>query len=309
MAATPGFIGSVRKGDRVRFLVDSIDGTWAATHFDVIDGETFSPVSHLMDQTTDVPTDGPPSTAWVDFPLLDDFDTDGTRLFTFVEGRMYAVRVKSGSGDPPASNAFTMMFRVEPEDRRAFLGVVEKGKDMFFIHREENRDELWYDVIDPRDGNAVYANVAMTGPMTQPGGARFFSGQIETEGTDDLAVGRTYWVRVKDIRAEDPNLDALYSFTVLPRLEYELARLLAYAGENVVMDNFSYDQAGNVVGLRVRLFSNASDADNATSGVTEPEPGEIANLQVDQEHNIPRNVRTFHKSILEFRSSTFPQEQ
>lgn len=309
MALAPGFIGDFRKGDRVQFAVDnSPDGEWEATVYDIFDNETMAPVK--SDQAVSTGTDSEPGMVWVDFELADDFGTDGERLFTWVEGRTYSVRVKSAVGNPPTDgNSFIVNFRVEPEDRRAFLGVVEKGKNMYFIHREENRDDMWYDVVDPRDGNHVFANVKMTGPMSKPGGGRFFAGEIETEGTDDLAIGRTYWVRVKDRPVEDPNLDALYSFTVLPRVEYDMARLLAYAGENMVMDNFSYDQAGNILGLRVRLFTNSTDADNATLGATDPEPGELASLQVTQEHNVPRNVRTFHKSVLDFLSTTFPKEQ
>lgn len=309
MAISPGFIGDVRKGDRVQFAIDnSANNDFNATHFSVYDNDSKELV--LADQPLTEATDSETYIRWVDFEISDSFDTDGTRLYTWVEGRCYAVIVKSKTGLPNTdSDFFVVNFRIEPQERRAFLGVVEKGKNLYFLHREENRDAMFYDVIDPRDGNAVFSNVAMVGPMGVPGGQRFWAGNIETEGTDDLAVGRTYWVRVKDIAAEDPNLDALYSFTVLPRLEYDLARLLAYNGENTVMDSFTYDQAGNVTGLRVRIFSNAADAANATQGVTDPEPGEIAALRVTQEHNVPRNVRTFHSSVLEFLSSTYPRER
>jgi hypothetical protein len=295
-------LGDFRKGDRVQFAIDNVGGGFTGATYDVIDNST-----RLEAQTNvaidDGVTDSPADLLWVDIELADDFDTDGTRVFTWVEGQAYTIRIT-----PTAGDNIIATFRVDPGEKRAFLGVVEKGKNLYFVHREERHDNLWYDVYDPRDGTKVFANVAMTAPLANLGGGRYFAGEIETEGTDDLAVGRTYWVRVKDMPVEDPNLDWLYSFTVLPRLEAELARLLAYSGENIVLDSFGYDQAGNVLGLRVRAFENADDADNATAGVTDPEPGEIAALRVTQEHNVPRNVRTFHKSVLEFISSTFPKE-
>lgn len=305
MATAPMFLGDFRKGDSVQFAINNTGvGEWVAATYSVFDNDAKRLV--VEDVPVTVVTDFW-DVAWVDIFLVDSFDTNDQRFFTWVEGRTYSILVKANETDN--DNAFMAHFRVAPNENRAFLGVVEKGKDFHFIHREENRDELWYDIIDAKTGTYYASNESMTGPMSPPGGVRFFSASIETEGTDDLAVGRTYWIRVKDQRVDDPNLDWLYSFTVLPRLEYDLTRLLAYAGENCVMDNFSYDQAGNILGLRVRAFSNSEDAGRATAGVTDPEPGEISSLNVTQEHNVPRNVRTFHKSIQEFLSSSFPKEQ
>jgi hypothetical protein len=303
MATAPVFLGDFRKGDNVQFAIDNPSAGWLANTYSVFDNDSKRLV--VEDVPLVVVTDFP-DVAWVDLLIVDSFDTDSQRFFTWVEGRTYSILVKADNTD---GDSFMAHFRVAPGERRAFLGVVEKGKDFHFMHREENRSELWYDVIDAKTGTAFAQNEAMTGPMLPPGGVRFFRASIETEGTDDLAIGRTYWIRVKDKRAEDPNLDWLYSFTVIPRLEYDLTRLLAYAGENMVLDNFTYDQAGNILGLRVRAFSNSEDADRATAGVTDPEPGEISALTVTQEHNVPRNVRTFHKSVQEFLSSSFPKEQ
>lgn len=304
MAQVPGFLGDVRKGDKVQFAVDTYDASWIPAYYDVLDNETKAVLTDLSDQPVDVATDSPNATYWIDFAVL-----DGTE--DFVEGRMYSIVVKSQTGTPQTGAGFLMTFRVvAAASTHSFLGVVEKGKNLHFLHREDLRAGMWYDVIDPEDGNAVFSNVAMTGPLAIPGDSKkYFSGEIESEGTDDLAVGRTYWVRVKGTPTEDASLDTMYSFTVLPRLEYSLLRLLSYAGENVVFDNFAYDQAGNILGMRVRSFENATDADNATLGTTDPEPGEMSSLVITQEHDTPRNVRTFHKSVLDFLSGNYPKEQ
>lgn len=296
------FIGDIRKGDWIRFSVDNYSlVSWNATHFDIIDNETREVV--VSDRTLNTETDLP-DLVWVLYKMDDDFDTDGTSLIRFKEGRMYSIRIKDGAGAPASGESFIVGFRVDPEDRRAFLGTVEKGKTLHFMHREEERDELFFDVWDSKDDVMLISNSPMSN-TGQPGN-NLWKGEIDSEGTDDLVVGQTYWVRVKDIAADDPNLSTLYSFTVLPRMEYELRRLLAMAGENMVFDNFGYDQAGNILGMRVRLFDDASDAANATAGVTEPEPGEIANYLVTQEHDVARNTRTFHSSVLEFLSGDFP---
>ncbi len=101
-------------------------------------------------------------------------------------------------------------------------------------------------------------------------------------------------------------MSALYSFSVLPRLEVQLRRLLALGGENLVFDNYTYDQAGNILTMRIRLFTNSFDADEATRGNTDPEPGELASYQITQEHDVARNVRSFHKSVRTFLSGDFP---
>jgi len=308
MAQTPGFIGDIRKGDWIRFAVDNyglptFEPQWTPAFFDVIDNQTMLPI--ISDAVVEEDTDTPPNYHFVRFKLDDDFDTNGVRVQTYKEGQMYSIRVKSGEGNPPTDGAsFTVNFRVHPEDRRAFIGTVEKGKTLYFMHREENRDAMFFDVWDSKDDVQLLGNVPMSN-SGQPGN-NLWKGEIDSEGTDDLVIGQTYWIRVKDLAADDPNLSALYSFTVLPRLEAELRRLLAFAGENLVMDNYTYDQAGNILTMRVRLFTNATDAANATAGVTEPEPGELADYLVTQEHNVARNIRTFHKSVTEFVSGDFP---
>jgi len=297
MAQVPAFLGDVRKGDWIRFAVDDFGPSWEPLFFDLFDIKTRLPV--FADRPLVADTDTPPFLKFVEFKLDDDFDTDGNRVQTYKEGEMFAIRVKSAAGNPPTDGeAFMVNFRVQPEDRRAFIGSVEKGKTLYFMHREEERDAMFFDVWDSKDDVQILGNVAMTKSGQQ--GNNMWKGEIDSEGTDDLSIGQTYWIRVKDLAADDPNLSALYSFTVLPRLTVKIDRLLALSGENLVMDNYSYDQAGNILGMRVRLFTNATDASNATAGVTEPEPGEFATYNVVQQHDVARNVRTFHSSVLEF---------
>ena len=244
MAQLPGFLGDIRKGDRIQFAVESFDASWSPDFFDVIDNDTMLNV--ITGMATESASDSPLSIKWVNFELLDDFNTDGLRLQTYKEGRMYSIVVKGEPGSLPTDgDGFIVNFRVQPEDRRAFIGTVEKGKILYFMHREENRDSLFFDVWDSKNDAQILVNV----PMTQTGqqGNNLWKGEIDSEATDDLVIGQTYWIRVKDIASDDPNLSALYSFSVLPRLEVDLKKLLALGGENLVMDNFAYDQSGNIL--------------------------------------------------------------
>jgi len=73
-------------------------------------------------------------------------------------------------------------------------------------------------------------------------------------------------------------------------------RLLSYDGENLLLDNFDYDNAGNITSLRARCFDSKANAEAATIDTTDTEIGETANLDVDQTHELPRNLRTSHLS-------------
>lgn len=80
---------------------------------------------------------------------------------------------------------------------------------------------------------------------------------------------------------------------VWPRLK----RLLALCGENLLLDSFGYDSAGNITSLRIRLFDSKANAEAATEDITDvPETGEVMTLSVEQDHSLPRNIRTKHLS-------------
>lgn len=309
----PKFLGDIRKGDTLRVPVlwpDQSAVIWYRA-YEIIDNETMDIIpGSLFRSDFEEPTDTN-EMKWLVVSITDQYDTDGNLIFAWREGRRYTIRFRKAIEYEIILNSDALfVFRIEPTaDKQTFIGTVEKGKNLHFYHKEENRSAMWYDLIDPETNVLLLADVSMDGPMSIPGGGRYFRGEIETEGTDDLVIGRTYWIRVKDEQGETPNLDSIYSFTVFPRLEAELRRLLALSGENMIIDNFDYDQSGNIIALRVRLFTNPEDAANATQGVTDPEPGEIASYIIDQEHNIPRNVRTFHRSVLEFIASDWPSAE
>jgi hypothetical protein len=77
-------------------------------------------------------------------------------------------------------------------------------------------------------------------------------------------------------------------------------RMLASLGENLLLDQFTYDPAGNVQGLRVRYFDTKANCNAATGDIEDevlPEIGEIMTLLVTQENDRPRCVRTLHRSV------------
>ena len=86
---------------------------------------------------------------------------------------------------------------------------------------------------------------------------------------------------------------------VFPRLK----RLLGFEGENLLLDLFAYDNAGNITSMRARIFDSAEACQNSTPDIDStdtPEPGELWTYTITQNHNLPRNVRTEHKSVLDY---------
>ncbi len=86
---------------------------------------------------------------------------------------------------------------------------------------------------------------------------------------------------------------------VFPRLK----RILGFEGENLLLDLFSYDNAGNITKMRARIFDTAANCSDATpdlDGTDTPEPGELWTYTINQAHNLPRNTRTEHKSVIDF---------
>lgn len=293
MANVPNFIGELRRGDQIEVPVEWYDASWVPSYYDVLDNDTKTYISQDNALTTGVPD----LVQWIDFTVDGDYK----------EGRYYTIIVKENTGEPPTegTNAFLLTFRVKAIELQAYLGFVEKGKTFYFMIREYKGavTQLYYDVFNAKTGTAISSDTALSSTSIDD----LFTGSIDTSSSS-FATGRTYFLRVKDGTGDSPNWNAIFSFTVTESLEVHFTSLGAYAGENVVLDNFSYDQAGNILGLRVRLFETASDADNATAGVTDPEPGEFKSILITQEHDVPRNVRTFHKSVVEWESGTFPPD-
>ncbi len=296
MGAVPNYIGEFRKGDTVQIPVDYYNSGWTPAYFDVIDND--SKTFLLADQA--VTSGGPPEwIVWVQFTVTE---------ANYTEGRTYTIIVKDAQGDRPTetSNYFFMTFRIKARIHQCFLGTCERGKTFYFMVREP-KTSLYYDVYDCSDGTTISTDTALTSVST-----RLFRGSIDTSASDYIE-GRTYSIRVKD-QTGTPDWDVLYSFTVISPTEANFAQILANIGGGIpdpgggagggtsgtVLDNFVYDQAGNITSLRFRLFATAADANNATAGVTDPEPGEISYGHVTQEHDVPRNVRTFHRSVIDW---------
>jgi len=305
MSETFYYVGEVRKGDKIQVPIETVGLGWTPGYFDIVDNDSMT-ILKADQAVTSNPTDLY-GVSFVSFEIADEFLGPGsTRSLTFYEGRSYTILIKENAGQfgTDNTNRFLCHFRIAADPKQTYLGSVEYGKTFRFMHREEANTSLYFDVINPENGSIVLGNTAMSGP--EPGN-RTYRGEFNSE-TLSLTIGRTYYIRVKNQAVDDPNLDWLYSFTVTPPLEQWMQRLLAAGGENVVMDNFSYDQAGNILGLRVRHFSTASGAQNATPGVTDPEPDEISSYIVEQEHNVARNVRTLHRAYLEYESDSVPGE-
>jgi len=143
---------------------------------------------------------------------------------------------------------------------------------------------------------------------------------IDTSSTEfQFQRATTYGIIVRDLTGF-PLAIHTYNFTILPwedrirqgfeRLEYlrnnqenvlfpRLKRLLGLAGENMFLDQFSYDDASNILGLRIRLFSNRTTAQLAARDIADsdlPEIGEIATYRVTQDMSLPRSLRVEHLS-------------
>ena len=90
---------------------------------------------------------------------------------------------------------------------------------------------------------------------------------------------------------------------VFPRLK----RLLGFEGENLLLDLFAYDNAGNITSMRARIFDTSANCNAATpdlDATDTPAPGELWTYTITQAHNLPRNTRTEHKSVMDYNGST-----
>ena len=199
----------------------------------------------------------------------------------------------------------------------ASIGQVEHGEIFYFSisNRNDegtiipNLDPQFYDVIDNETGSPLLADVYLNNETDRD----LWHGAIDTS-SGEFEAGRTYGLIIKEFPVEAPPLLLHYNFTVTHPVGSKLdwlrndienvlfprfKRLLALSGENLAIDNFTYDSAGNITGLRIRAFENRADAVNATPDITDNEPGELATYDVVQSHDAPRNVRTWHLSTPE----------
>lgn len=117
---------------------------------------------------------------------------------------------------------------------------------------------------------------------------KFYTGRVEFTNDIYNTLTDTTNARLLWLRNDIENV-------VFPRLK----RLLQFAGENLLIDNFSYDNAGNITGLRIRGFDTTTNASAATVDNTSVETGEDLTLTVTQTHDLPRNVRSSHLSVMD----------
>lgn len=161
-------------------------------------------------------------------------------------------------------------------------------------------DPAFFDVFDCRDGSRTLSNQALVRETDRD----LWFGTIDTaQGATETGEAwrrSTYAVVVKPDTTENPSNFSLYTFTITSSLSARLKRLLGFLGENLVLDAFSYDSAGNCTGYRVRLFETRAAADSASAGITDvPEPGEIATYVVSQEYSSGRRLRISHVSLID----------
>lgn len=187
------------------------------------------------------------------------------------------------------------------------LGSVELGEVFSFALSDRlttgaaaSWDPAFFDVFDCRDGSIVMANQSLFHETDRD----IYFGQIDTaqaatEFGEAFRVA-TYAVLVKPDTSEAPATFSVYNFTVTGAYSDRIKRVLGLLGENLVLDNMSYDTAGNCTGFRIRLFETRALADAASVGITDvPEPGEFATYTVTQAYTSGRNTRASHVSLID----------
>ncbi len=199
------------------------------------------------------------------------------------------------------------------------LGTVEHGTVFRFTisNRDQNGDAIagftpsHFDVLDPETEEGVLLDQALTRTTDY---ANVFFGSIDFSAAGFATdQDKTFGVVIKAATGEQATF-LLYNVTVsgtLGRLDYlrndienvvfpRLKRILGLCGENMILDDFVYDNAHNIIGLRMRLFQNSSSAQLATPDLADsdiPEVGEISTYRIDQTMELPRSVRLDHTSF------------
>lgn len=82
---------------------------------------------------------------------------------------------------------------------------------------------------------------------------------------------------------------------------FRLARVLAYHGENTIQDLITYDDPGNVIQYRLRVFDTRAHAEACTPDLPDGqdlETGELARVRMTQEILASQNDRTLLTRVL-----------
>lgn len=108
---------------------------------------------------------------------------------------------------------------------------------------------------------------------------------ITWDGT--LEAGETIDVAYTVLDLDDVGDDLL-------EILFRCQRILAYLGENLVTDVMQFDDAGNVIACRVRIFDTKAHAENCTFDLPEGSPletGELARANLEQDIDKSTNNR------------------
>jgi len=65
----------------------------------------------------------------------------------------------------------------------------------------------------------------------------------------------------------------------------------------MIIDDMSHDNAGNITSMRIRGFDTTAHCTAATLDIVAYEVGENSRFDVTQTHDLPRNLRSSHKSV------------
>ena len=172
-------------------------------------------------------------------------------------------------------------------------------------------------IENPRDpGDTIGGGYELIGMWDSTSVVRTMSGNAGAGNPDSLAHGlnlptvdharsKQFQFKIEhDIHRKLEWIRNDIENVVFPRTK----RLLALQGENLLLDKFTYDTAGNITGLRMRLFEDSGNAQSATADIDDsslPEPGEMVDestsetaryYKVEQTNELPRNIRTSHIS-------------
>lgn len=197
------------------------------------------------------------TSCWLDVLYLDG-TTDGYAILPY-EADSHRAIVMSSLGDYP--NVFYYRETIS-QDLETWL-TTNLGRTLYFA---------FYDPATDKDRMKILsATIAF--------GATLMDRQRTIMDAQTVIKNRLAWIR-NDVEN-----------VLFPRLK----RVLGFCGENLLLDSFGYDAAGNITSLRVRVFDSKTNVEAATEDITDtPETGEIMTLTVEQDHELPRNVRSMH---------------
>ena len=190
------------------------------------------------------------------------------------------------------------------------FGVVEFGEKLHLGFQGGDTGEWepgYFDVINPETGVVLIERRALVQYETAPYDPYLWFLEIDTTEDDtngDLFTPRHHYLLNIYENVTDPEVDAVNQirgvFYVATAQKKMLTRVLGWLGENMVIDNFTYDQPGNITSYRVRFFDTASHAESASDGATGPEVGELAQVEIDQSHALARSLRSYHLSRMTY---------